>query len=50
MRLGAKQLLILPLTDITLNAAALQNNVLIYVDKVSTSVIRSNYAKGLKIF
>lgn len=50
MRPGAKQPLILPLTDITLNAAAFWNNALIYADTVSTSAIRNNYAKDLRIF
>lgn len=50
MRPGAKQPLTLPLTDITLNAAAFWNNTLIYADTVSTSAIRNNYAKGLRIF
>lgn len=50
MRQGAKQPLILPLIDITLNAAAFWNNALIYADTVSTSAIRNNYAKGLRIF
>lgn len=50
MRPGAKQPLILPLTDISLNAAAFWNNALIYADTVSTSVIINNYAKGWRIF
>lgn len=50
MRQGAKQPLILPLIDITLNAAAFWNNALIYAETVSTSAIRNNYAKGLRSF
>jgi len=50
MRLGVKQPPILSLTDITLNAAVFWNNALIYADTVSTSAIRNNYAKGLRIF
>lgn len=48
MRLGAKQPLILPLTDITLNAAAFWNNALIHADTVSTYAIRKKLCKSFQ--